>query len=140
MRQMIVVGVMMTGLMLVAGCQDSRQEFEASFNATMKPAHESARLIFALELYVAKKGEAPAKLDELTAFINEEKISLRIPTGWQMEAQITDGQCVYVLQKAGERNVTGNFSTTDLDYGKTLQAYLQFERVWNGLEATDEKH
>jgi len=138
MRRMMAVGVMLAGLML-AGCLDSGR-LESSFKTAMKPEHESLQMVFALELYVAKTGNAPASVDELSTFINEEKIPLPISADWQVKAQIKDGQCDFTFQKAGEKNATGNFSTTDLDYGKTLQAYLQIEKVWAGLDAPGEKH
>lgn len=129
----------MAGLMLAAGCLDFDHEFDSAFKTGMKNVHDSMQMVFALELYVAKKGVAPANADELMAFIGEEKIPLTIPAGWQVAAQIRGGQCDFTFHKTGESNRSGSFSTTDLDYGKTLQGYLQMEKFWAAFDAPDEK-
>ena len=125
--RMVAVGVVMTGLGLMNGCLDL--DFKPTIKAVGHAAHETVRMAFAIELYVAKKGEAPGTTADLTAFLSSEKIPLQIDASWQVEAHIKDGQCAYKFERAKE-SMSGSFSTAGMDYDKTLQTYLDLEELW----------
>jgi hypothetical protein len=89
----------------------------------------SVNLVFAMQLYVAKTGTAPATVDELRGFLESEDIAIEIAPDWQLKSSIKGGVCEFTFSRVKEEKVSSRFSMENLNYDETRQQYLDAQKT-----------